>query len=81
MDKVVFVGGNCMMKNFEQRAMYEFDQYWNQNDTKSIKNFLSIDNNIQDKDTVGLKGLYLASNFLQKKNIISKEEYKEFGGY
>ena len=39
MDKIVFVGGNCKLKNFEKKTFNQFNKIWSKGSNED--NFLS----------------------------------------
>ncbi len=91
MERIVFIGGNANLPNFEKRVIEEFDFYWRNNlnmlgdksvpysKLKSSKNFLHPVNFDVPKELLSYKGLYLLSHIMQEKDFITKAEYSESG--
>lgn len=91
MERIVFIGGNANLPNFESRIIEEFDYYWRNNlnmmgdksapyaKLKSSKNFLHPVSLDVSREMICYKGLYLLSHIMQEKDFITKAEYSECG--
>jgi actin-related protein len=91
MERIVFIGGNANLPNFEKRIIEEFDNYWRNNlntlgdnsssysKEKGAKNFLQPVKTNFPKELLSLKGLYLLSHIIQQSDYISRSEYNEEG--